>query len=184
MLLDGPNSQACEVAPEVRPERILGGQEEPPMTTSATPRMRQMRNLYSAAIGISLLVQLLLPAKIGLALASQETAPDEMFTGVELLRQCKEAVRLADSGLNLTPSAAMCEEYIGGFIAGSIVTGNFYQAQSHSLRLPMCLPEGGITGEQEFRIVEKWLTDHPELLHLNKGILVMRAFEQAFPCKQ
>jgi len=106
-----------------------------------------------------------------------------MFTGVELLRECKDAVRLADSGLDFTPSATLCEGYLGGFIAGSILTGNFYQAQSHSLRLPMCLPKGGITGDQEFRIVVKWLSDHPQLLHLNEGILVEAAFEDAFPCK-
>jgi hypothetical protein len=148
---------------------------------SAPPRPKT-RCVNRAVIGVALL-QLFLPVNLNLALASQETAPDDAYTGVELLRQCKDAIREGDPGYIPTPSGTMCIGYLAGFIAGSIVTERFYQAQSRSLHPSMCLPKGGITGDQEILIVVKWLTDHPQLLHLNEAILVEGAFQEAFPCK-
>jgi hypothetical protein len=148
---------------------------------SAPPRMKTW-HVYRAAIWIALL-QLLLPANLGLALPNQQTAPDDAYTGVELLRQCKDAIREGDPGYPPTPSGTMCIGYLTGFVAGSIVTGNFYQSQSRSLHPAICFPKSGITGDQEILIVVKWLTDHPQLLHLNEGILVEAAFQDAFPCK-
>ena len=148
---------------------------------SAPPRMKTW-HVYRAAIWIALL-QLSLPANLGMALATQQTAPDDAYTGVELLRQCKDAIRESDPGIASTPSGTMCIGYLAGFIAGSIVTGNFYQTQSRSLHPAICLPKGGITGDQEILIVVKWLSDHPRMLHPNEGILVEAAFPDAFPCK-
>jgi hypothetical protein len=142
-----------------------------------------MRHLQNAVIGVALLVQLFLPANLGLALASQQTAPSDPYSGIELLRQCKDAIRESDPGNPPTPSGALCVGYLGGFIAGAIVTEKFYQAQSHSLPLSMCLPKDGITGDQEILIVVKWLGDHPQFLHLNAAFLVEQAFQEAFPCK-
>ena len=141
-----------------------------------------MNSTQRAIIWIATL-QLFLPVNLGLAVATQQTAPDDAYTGVELLRQCKDAIRESDPGYAPTTSGAMCIGYLAGFVAGSVVTGNFYQAQSHSLHPSMCLPKSGITGDQEILIVVKWLNDHPQLLHLNEGILAEAAFQEAFPCK-
>src|SRR5579864_536385 len=137
---------------------------------------------YRGVIVVGLLVQLFMPAKIGSALASQQTAPDDAYTGVELLRQCKDAIREGEPGYAPTPSGTMCIGYLDGFIAGFIVTERFYQAESHSMVAPMCLPKGGITGEQAVQIVVKWLSGHPQFLDLDEGLLVQNAFQEAFPC--
>ncbi len=140
------------------------------------------RYVNRAVIGIGLLL-LFLPANLGSAVASQDTAPPDAYTGVELLRECKDAIREGDPGYASTPSGTMCMGYLAGFIAGFIVTESFYQAQSHSLHPSMCLPKGGITGDQEILIVVKWLNVHPQFLHLNEAFLVAAAFQDAFPCK-
>lgn len=156
------------------------------MTTSAAPRTKQPRHAYRGVIGIALLVQMFLPANLGLALASQETAQDQNMAGVGLLRDCNDAMQLFDNpGSNPTASyasAGMCMGYLRGFIAGHISTESFYQARFHFSSSLICLPKEWTT-DQAVRIVVKWLNDHPERLHLNEGVLVMQAFQEAFPCK-
>jgi Rap1a immunity proteins len=44
-----------------------------------------------------------------------------------------------------------------------------------------CVPEGTTVG-QEFAVVGKFLTDHPELWHDNASYLVASALATTFPC--
>jgi hypothetical protein len=45
-----------------------------------------------------------------------------------------------------------------------------------------CVPEGTTVG-QEFAIVGKFLTEHPELWHENASYLVASALATSFPCR-
>ena len=45
----------------------------------------------------------------------------------------------------------------------------------------LCLP-GKSTHAQAALVVQKYLSDHPEKLHLNANELVLDAIEEAFPC--
>jgi hypothetical protein len=46
-----------------------------------------------------------------------------------------------------------------------------------------CIPERGISGEQQIRVFIKWAEAHPELLHESRRSGVIGAFVAAFPCK-
>ena len=45
----------------------------------------------------------------------------------------------------------------------------------------MCFPDESTYG-QDVRILVKWLTDHPELLHLDAGVVTFRALSEAYTC--
>jgi hypothetical protein len=46
----------------------------------------------------------------------------------------------------------------------------------------ICTSGIAITYGQQVDIVAKYLSDHPEIRHLNANVLVMKAMIQAFPC--
>jgi hypothetical protein len=48
---------------------------------------------------------------------------------------------------------------------------------------PKVCPPYESTYGQEFRIVTKYLQDHPEELHLKNSDLVEKALAKAFPCQ-
>jgi hypothetical protein len=74
--------------------------------------------------------------------------------------------------------ANYCSGYIDGFLDGHALT-----AAINGGRKLYCLPLRGISAEQATRIFVKYLQDHPEKLHDSGRILVLIAFETAFPCK-
>lgn len=50
-------------------------------------------------------------------------------------------------------------------------------------KVSKCIPSG-VTYEQIWRVVIKYLQNHPERLHLYPAFLIREALEKAFPCKQ
>ena len=149
-----------------------------------------MRNLQIAVVGIALLFQLFLPAKAGSKQAGQPLPRQEAQEGQtanELLRDCTYTVRLLDGDSRLTPeetwSAFHCSGYLSGFLDGYVLGAGFDKLALGSSHPLFCLPDGGIAGDQDDRIVVKWLREHPERLHEPARILVMIALREAFPCK-
>ena len=73
-------------------------------------------------ITIALLVQLVLPVKVGSAIAAQEPVAPHGQTGNELLRDCTNALRLLDGDLKETNAesvdASLCGGYLTGFYEG------------------------------------------------------------------
>ncbi len=49
--------------------------------------------------------------------------------------------------------------------------------------LEFCSPTEGIPVIQGVRVVVRYLTDHPEQLHLNGMTVTVMALKDAFPCK-
>jgi hypothetical protein len=149
-----------------------------------------MRHLQNAIVGIALLIQLFLPSKADLTKAAQLTPSQdsqEGDTGNDLLLDCTYALRLLDGDTQITPgqsrTAFHCEGYIAGLIDGYSLAEDMEKYRGGSSHRLFCLPKEGLLGSQGVRIVVKWLREHPETLHQQRKVLVMLAFESAFPCK-
>jgi hypothetical protein len=110
-----------------------------------------MRHVHSAVVGIALLVQLFLPANLGLAQASQESAKEP--TGNEFLRDCTYTLRLLDGDSQLTREelsiAYHCSGYLQGFVDGYTTGVDLDKFQLGSSRPLFCLPKEGLAGDQE-----------------------------------
>lgn len=102
--------------------------------------------------------------------------------GSHLLKQCRKLVQYKEAtGTTLADTdfigVTYCAAYLGGFLDGHMMT-HLLNEQPPAF----CSPFDGIGGEQGARIVVKWLNDHPEKLHLDNGLVVMMAMQDAFPC--
>ena len=112
-------------------------------------------------------------------------------TGSYLLEKCTQLVRLVDD--NFDPkseadvhAARWCLGYMDGFVDGISAVENYETfrswqdlGKSHS---GVCFP-GASTIIQDVRTVVKYLQDHPEELHKDKGELTLKALQKAYPCK-
>jgi Rap1a immunity proteins len=152
--------------------------------TSTAPR------IYRAVVGIALLVQLFLPAKIGSAQENQSLpSQDDVRTGNGLLQNCAPSVRFFDGGSPLTDdertSGYVCAGYLTGFEEGFDTGVEIMKKKSRytgSSHLLFCIPPS-VPLRQVLRVVVKWLQEHPEDLHLPSSWLVPPALINAFPCK-
>jgi hypothetical protein len=94
--------------------------------------------------------------------------------GNELLDSCTDALRHVDNGYRSTSAKEAhnymwCVGYMRGWVDG-------YQEGA-----TLCVPQK-ITALQLVRIVVKYLRDHPQRLHYNRGVLILSAVQEAFPC--
>lgn len=84
------------------------------------------------------------------------------YDGNELLRDCNNyAVSKGDFG----------QGWCAGFINGLFLDSS----------LRFCPPQGA-KNKQKVLVVEKYLRDHPELLHRRADSLIKEAFARAWPC--
>lgn len=102
------------------------------------------------------------------------------FTGNTLIRYCNLYVKRLNGDKGLTwrqiASGDLCNGYVSGVLDGILAA----QMNDHSSSL--CLPHT-VTYSQAGRVVSKWLDSHPSELNDYAGILVFRAFQEAWPCK-
>lgn len=121
-----------------------------------------MRKLILALLAAGLII---VPAQA----QTPKIAPsdDPSFSGLLLHCTAKDDVE-----------QAACDLYVGGFVHG--VTLAAY-ASRHGGPLP-CLPQQ-VYGEEYFRVMKKWVQDHPNRLHEDVPRLVYEAFLEAYPCK-
>ena len=97
--------------------------------------------------------------------------------GNMLLDRCLQAQKL----LNDQPANSLHVGYCMGIVEGVQRTLSYSKQLGDRLILP-CFPEEDIKNKQALRITIKYLKDHPENLHMNQVILLMKAFRDAFPC--
>ena len=88
------------------------------------------------------------------------------FTGPDLQSAC-------------TNNQDICDFWITSFLLGAF--GSQAIAQQGNFA-PISCPPGGTTRSQARFIVEKYMRDHPENLHLPAKDIVFAAAELAFPC--
>jgi hypothetical protein len=103
-----------------------------------------------------------------LTLASPLKAEEEKLKGTDLYTACTG-----------TPNdKAECQMWIIGFFNGL----GFAQIAARNKGLPLsCYPDH-LTNLQASLIVEKYMRDHPETLHLSAIVIAAAALSQAFPC--
>jgi hypothetical protein len=119
-------------------------------------------------------------------------AATDQESGNRLLEMCSISVKILDNTVQPTDDltdASSCVSYVHGFTdamhiavaaaRASVPSGNL---APNVTRVLACIP-AEVTGGQLVRIVTKFLTDNPERLHENRGILAMLALNRAFPCK-
>lgn len=98
--------------------------------------------------------------------------PQDM-SGDSLLNSCELVVKKMD---NPHHSENSFESYRDGYCRGMV--------EGVSDTSPKICPGGNVTFGQEFRVVVKYLQDHPEELHLPNTALVEKALAKAFPCQK
>jgi hypothetical protein len=110
--------------------------------------------------------------------------------GNQLLENCGALVRHADAGFTAatnTSEAHWCVGYISGFREGfdamAMVSTKTYEGYLTLKSTYICFPNEHTIG-QDARVLVKFLSDHPERLHEAARILVLAAFEKAYPCEQ
>lgn len=103
------------------------------------------------------------------------TAHASFKTGNDLLMSCESD---PNSGSEGTMSLVLCIGYISGYI-DSIQT--LYGINPKSKLI--CLPPGGMSGNQQMLIVTKYLRENPKELHKSARSSIFIALSKAFPCK-
>jgi hypothetical protein len=74
--------------------------------------------------------------------------------------------------------ALHCRGYVVGVLDGAQLVFGLHPES----RL-FCPPAGGMSGDQQLRIVTKYLEDNPADLHESARISILIAYTEAFPCK-
>lgn len=111
-------------------------------------------------------------------LASGVATADRKYDGNELLGQCQQYIKLADSEPNYDRiDVGMC----AGFVEGVNSMVYFYSDELKK-EDKYCMP-GSVTNGQMVRILVKYLKDNPKLLNKSNTVLVWSAFKDAYPCK-
>jgi Rap1a immunity proteins len=104
-------------------------------------------------------------------------------TGIKLLEECQLATKSTSDLTNSEmPKAVHCFGYLSGTSDTLVFWGEANRRSKGGTPPPACIPESATTGELA-RVVVKYLNDHPNRLHLNYGVLVILALEDAYPCK-
>jgi len=94
--------------------------------------------------------------------------------GNQLLTNCRSAVDQIDKRGGDRFEAGVCLGYVSGTFQTLI--NNDEKGRN------LCTPPEGITGWQLVRVVELYLRNNPELLHLTDSVLIERALRKAYPC--
>jgi len=76
-----------------------------------------------------------------------------------------------------TEAASFCIGYISGSLDAARGTNNAVRGEL------VCEPPN-VVGEQLIAMAIKYLSDHPELLHLTASSLILDMYVKAFPCKK
>jgi hypothetical protein len=97
---------------------------------------------------------------------------DLTLNGLVLRDQCQAvgvdpAVMTGMQGLK----AMSCLGFVHGVVDGWILAGK-----------PLCVPDQ-VSFSEESLVVSKYLRGHPDELHLEPAVLVIRAMNHAWPCK-
>ena len=92
------------------------------------------------------------------------------LTGTELYRACHQKA--------LSAGGISCIAYVRGFVDG-ITLGHGLDRTSPTVYCPSAT---GLDADQARLIIQKYLRDHPESLHLEAGNLAANALTEAFSC--
>jgi hypothetical protein len=105
-----------------------------------------------------------------------EESPTSLATGNDYLTDCS-VERPKDTVMQFA-AYGHCMGYVQGFIDAMALSNSLHPGQPF-----FCFPTSGIRVEQMMRVIEKYLRDHPNELHMPLGAEVGLALAKGFPCK-
>lgn len=125
----------------------------------------------------------------GLLLAAPALHAQETDDGTELLHSCTAAITSFTAGMSRNEADLSMRQrfYCLGVVHGVRYMMYMWQVAATQEKRPQehdmhgCVPTE-VSNEQAIRVVIKYLTDHPEELHLHDVILANAALKDAFPC--
>ena len=118
-----------------------------------------MRSLRCAAYGLALSATILVSSQVS------------ALTGADLYKFCSYP---RDS-----PEDLVCNTYIRGFDDGMLISSVAFTPKA---KKRFCAPSKVIDLTQVRLIIDKFLREHPQILHFEAGVLGGLAISQAFPC--
>ena len=101
-------------------------------------------------------------------------------SGNDFLRLCSMVER--NQKMEDTVQDLVCTSYIAGLRDGVASEVAFAQSENKSAPKPFCLSVGVENG-QLVKIALKYIKNHPEWAHLPTSVLLVKAWEEAFPCR-
>ena len=101
--------------------------------------------------------------------------------GNALLSDCSAAEEFMDSG-EIPAGKEVSLGACFGIIEGIKSMAMLAEIEGLSTVLNVCFPEGSITNGQSVRIVQSYLRKNPKDLHIDRSLLVLRAYRDAYPC--
>lgn len=117
-------------------------------------------------------------ALVGLLGSGSAQASDLKYDGNELLSQCQQYLKVANSEKNYDVLAVgMCAGFVGGVNSTVLFYSDVLKKDEK-----YCMPDN-VTNAQMVRIVVKYLKDNPKLLNEGRTSLVWSALIDAYPCK-
>lgn len=135
-------------------------------------------------------------AAVGMCLAALTTPAQAQVTGGKLVHTCDNYA----TGADMTQEHAVCTAYVQGVLDGHQV-GYMVATLEAAQRWDIATQKArdinktqavsgycgrdGLTLAQVIRVVQKWLTEHPERHHERADLLIPEALQDAFgqaPC--
>lgn len=93
-----------------------------------------------------------------------------------LYENCNVNNPAADTDIKVMMGVLSCVNYMAGIV-------DAYQLLSGASGfMPICLPAGGMTGNQKAMVVYKYVTEHPEDLHETRRVVALLALKTYFAC--
>ena len=111
-------------------------------------------------------------------------SPISYSDGNDLLRNCGSVEHFLNT--NKMPDNAADALAFGNcasLIFGVQTTLELYNMNPQKSPLPVCFPEGGADTVEGIQIVSLYLRNNPANLHEHEGLLAIKAFLDAYPCK-
>jgi Rap1a immunity proteins len=113
-------------------------------------------------------------AAVALIFASCPAESNNFYTAQELQTDCSDHSASSISSIR----TLLCLHYIAGFVDG--IRAN--EDPKRSAEKLWCFPKG-ITLGQARQVIEKYMRDNPQVLHLEAAGVAGLALLTAFPCK-
>ena len=98
-------------------------------------------------------------------------------TGGEFLENCSDAAQGKAENRQDMANALWCMWYMS-----SVSNMNQKHTTIDSETPLYCLPDSGVDPMQKLNIAIDYMSAHPEMLHENADLLILRAFLETFPC--
>lgn len=116
---------------------------------------------------------------VAVALVGGLASGAAMADGNVLLHHCQSALQDLDGNDKNGPDYS--EGYCTGVISGVMALQGLTNPSLPKTQT--CMPKPAIQVGQAARIVVKYMTENPDKLNLDDGVLVLIALQRAYPCK-